>query len=191
MKRRDILRYTAMMSGAVIAAPLAVSFLSGCKTDVLANAVDFQPSFFDAESFKFVNTIVDIIIPKTDSPSASEAGVPAIIDHMVNKVYNAEAQKEYKAGFDKLMSHLNSSEGFLNIQPTGQTEMIQKLEDGKDNPALKDVREAYINLKQQTVAYFLSNEKIAEKYLNYLEIPGAYEGCISLAEAGGKAWAIR
>ena len=179
------------MSGAVIAAPLAMSLLSGCKTDSASTTVDFQPSFFDEDSFKFVNTIVDIIIPKTDSPSATEAGVPAIIDHMVDKVYTKDQQQEYKAGFNKLKAHLNREEGFLILKPTVQIAMIQNLEDAQSNPSLKAEREAYINLKQQTVAYFLSNEKISETYLNYLEVPGAYVGCISLEETGGKAWAIR
>jgi len=33
-------------------------------------------------------------------------------------------------------------------------------------------------------------EEIATNYLNYLPVPGAYEGCITLESVGGKAWAI-
>ena len=49
---------------------------------------------------------------------------------------------------------------------------------------------AYLNFKQQTVAYYLSTEEVATKFLTYLPVPGKYEACITVEEAGGKAWAL-
>ncbi len=48
----------------------------------------------------------------------------------------------------------------------------------------------YNQLRQQTISYYLSSEEICTNYLNYLPVPGKYEPCITLEEAGGKAWAI-
>jgi hypothetical protein len=54
----------------------------------------------------------------------------------------------------------------------------------------EDIKKGLHQIKQQTVAYYLSTEKIGTEYLNYLPIPGEYKSCISLDEVGGKAWAI-
>ena len=51
-------------------------------------------------------------------------------------------------------------------------------------------KSAFLEFKQQTIAYYLSTEEIATNYLNYLPVPGTYESCISLESVGGKAWAL-
>ena len=74
MERRQLLRYTAYFTGAAVGAPLMSTLLSGCKTDTMAEAVD-QLSFFSGEEFSLVKKVIDTIIPKTDSPSATDVGV--------------------------------------------------------------------------------------------------------------------
>lgn len=44
--------------------------------------------------------------------------------------------------------------------------------------------------KQLVLLGFFTSEIGATQVLNYDEIPGIYEGCISLKEAGGKTWAL-
>jgi len=182
MKRRDILRYTAYVTGAAITAPIASTFVSGCK---LASADEIQvlaPKFFkDPDDMKLLYKIVDTILPATDSPSATDVGVPEIIDNMVGEVYSIEDQNAYRAGFDVLAKYINDQDDALGA--------LEALE-ANDASDLEAEKKAYLQLKQQTVAYYLSTEEIGTNYLNYLPVPGAYNGCISLEEAGGKAWAI-
>ena len=190
MERREILKYTAYLTGAVVALPIASS-LVGCKSDILKDVTSFKPAFFSEQDYNLVKIISDIIIPKTDSPSASEVGVPAIIDQMVDKVYQKEDKEKYKAGFSKLINYLNLNTPFESLNQTEQVKAIQAVEELDGKGELKDVKKAYQNLKQQMVAYYLSNEAIAEKYLNYVEVPGNYVGCVSLEETGGSAWGIQ
>ena len=72
MKRRDLLKYTALATGAAVSAPLASVLLSGCKPDIVANDLDYELKFFDEEQLALVRQLVDVILPKTASPSASE-----------------------------------------------------------------------------------------------------------------------
>lgn len=180
MERRQILRYTAYLTGAAVGAPLMSTLVSGCKTDTMAEAVDTL-SFFSSEDFTLVKKVIDTIIPKTDSPSATDVGVHNIIDQMVGKVYEGEQQSSYKKGFATLANHLKDKEDLLGSLKALETDQ---------SDGMKAIKEAYLTLKQQAVAYYLSTEEIGTKHLNYLPVPGPYEACISLEEAGGKAWAI-
>lgn len=179
MDRREILRYTAYMTGAAVSAPLAASLLSGCKTDsgdIASEALEF----FSKEDMNIVKQVIDIIIPRTDSPSASDVGVHKMIDHMVGSVYSKEDSDGYKESISGLLSHLTASDDMKKAiaaidRPSDQESSLSK---------------AYGQLKQQAVAYYLSSEEVGTKFLNYLPVPGEYQGCISLAEAGGKKWAI-
>lgn len=185
MNRRTILKYTALATGAAVGGPLVSVILSGCKTEVADN---YQPKFFKENEMSQLRTLVDVILPKTDSPSATEVGVHKIMDSMVREVYTAENQAKFRQGFTALAEHLTKA-GFFDKKAPEQVKILQGLGASKDEN-LKPVRDAYLDVKQQTIAYFLSNEEIGTKYLNYLPVPGEYMPCISVEEAGGKLWAI-
>lgn len=55
-----------------------------------------QPRFFTAGEMSLLALMVDHIIPKTDTPGAAEAGVPAYIDLVVSA--NKGHQSLYRAG---------------------------------------------------------------------------------------------
>ncbi|MDU0352615.1 gluconate 2-dehydrogenase subunit 3 family protein [Paraglaciecola aquimarina] len=129
--------------------------------------------------------IMDVILPKTDSPSATEVNVHMIMDNMFHKVFTPNYKKSFLQSFAKLNLYLTSKQ-FHTASPKEQTELLLQLENAKD--AAQGFK-AYIDIKQQSIAYYLSNEEIAENYLNYLPIPDGYTARISVAEVGGKAWA--
>lgn len=178
MKRREILKYTAYITGAALSAPLISSILYGCNGDGQSPAHSHRDSIFSQAESDSIKKLVDAIIPKTNTPSASDVGVHTTIESMVSEVYSKEERDGYMSGFEILMRHLGGQTDYLGA--------IQKLE----NRELDDLSRAYMRFKQQTVAYYLSTEEIGKNYLNYLPVPGEYKPCITLEEAGGKAWAI-
>lgn len=188
MNRREILRYTALVTGAAVAGPLVSSLLSGCRPETTAGAPEGALSFFSPEEFERVRELADLILPKTDSPSASDVGVHTMIDQMLGKVYPEKDREAYKTGFSALTAYLDSA-GFSKLDPGQKLELLKNLELSREE-AMKTTRKAFVDLKQQTVAYYLSTEAVGTQFLNYLPVPGKYESCISLEEAGGKAWAL-
>jgi len=190
MKRREILKYTAMMTGAALSAPLILS-LQGCKGDATSIATD-PLSFFTEDKLRVVTAIADTILPKTDSPSASEVGVPRMIDQMVGKVYNEEARGAYKQNVNKLLGYLmkqSKGKGFHTLSGDEKKTMLNKLMKSSSD-AFESERKGLLDIKQQTIAYYLNTEEVATKFMNYLPAPGPYQPCIDLASVGGKAWAI-
>lgn len=204
MNRREILRYAAYVTGATISAPLASAFLLGCKRDaaVEAGIVAYEPTFFNAEEYKFISTLADTIIPRTDTPGASDVGVPEMIDKIVGQVYGLEAQEESRAGLAALMSKLNEKNaegGFVAMEDAARLSFLQEQDAYFKNPdtdweALGEeaeaLRDAYFSFKQATISYYFGSEEVATTQLAYLPIPGEYIPCGDLQElTGGKAWA--
>ena len=178
MNRREVLKRTAFLTGAALSAPLISSILSGCTPETKQTG-QLQVPFFDPDQFQLVTELADVILPATDSPSASAVGVPQTIEEMVRLVYPPEDRKAYQKGFTILREFLNS-ESDLRAG-------VQKLE---SQNAPEEVRQAYLHFKQQTIAYYLTTEAVAKNHLNYLPVPGAYEACIQLSDVDGKAWAL-
>lgn len=177
MTRREIIKYTAAVTGVALAAPIASSVLVGCKESSSELVTNDILHFFSREEFTLVSKIVDVILPKTDSPSATEVGVDYMIDSMVGQVYDTKAKKSYRTKFDTLKTKLDAID---DNNLAGTLEQILH----SNNAGI------LIELKQQTVAYYLTTEEISKNHLNYLPIPGEYEGCIELSSVNNKAWAI-
>jgi len=56
----------------------------------------FKPKFFAPDEIKLISRIADLIIPETDTPGASAAGVPQYIDSVV--AGNPAMQLELRGG---------------------------------------------------------------------------------------------
>jgi len=178
------LRYVVLSTGVAVSAPLLFS-LQSCRSDAGTNA-DYKLTFFDKEEMSLIRGLVDTIMPKTDTPSATSVGVHQMIDRMVGTVYDGDAKAEYRANFGKLKAYLDEKKFSVDDPESGQDVLSALFK----NKGAADAQVALNDLRQQTIAYYLSTEEIATNYLNYLPVPGAYEGCITLESVGGKAWAI-
>jgi len=98
---------------------------------------------------------------------------------MVAEVYDQSAQEGYQEGFNALKGSLDTD---------ANQDLLARLTDimgAKDTPA----HQSLMTIKQQTVAYYLSTEEVSKNFLNYLPVPGEYEGCITTESVGHKAWA--
>ena len=180
MERRELIRLMTFATGAAIAVPLSSSLLTACNKVKAVKDSDYQLQYFNKKDFSSLIGMLDIILPKTDSPSAVEVGVHQIIDSMLSQVYTSDEQTEFSEKFAALN----------NYSPSGMNVTSFKGLISSDKEEDQEAKSGLVNLKQQAVAYYLSTEEIAKNHLNYLPLPGAYEPCISLESVGGIAWAL-
>lgn len=177
MNRRELLKVVTLATGSALAIPLTGSILSACSKVEKLDASDFQPSFFNQQEFGFLRELLNVILPKTDSPSALDVGVDQMIDTIVAEVYSDQGRKDFRSKFEHVQEVIGDAD---------PVEALQKLLESGE----KRQKDAFLAIKQQAVAYYLSTEEISKNYLNFLPVPGTYEPCITLESVGGKSWAI-
>ena len=180
MDRRALIKLVTLASGAALTIPLSGALLTACRKVEQVSAADYVPLFFEKQDYALLQNLIDFILPKTDSPSGIEVGVDQIMDAVVGTVYGPDQKDEFLKSFALLKPYCATLEALEEIKK------VVVSTDEKDQL----VKSAFLRIKQQAIAYYLSTEEIAKNYLNYLPIPGKYESCISLASAGGKAWAL-
>ena len=95
MDRREALRKTALLMGVAVSASALTGILQGCKA---SPELTYTPSFFSEDQARLVSEVADIIIPRTDTPGAKDAGVPGFIDTMLKDCYTKEDQDRFLAG---------------------------------------------------------------------------------------------
>jgi len=190
--RREALRKTALLMGAAVSASALSGILQGCKA---APELTYTPSFFTEDQARIVMEVAEIIIPKTDTPGAKDAGVPGFIDVMLKDCYKKEDQDRFIAGLTAFDEEAKKAYGdsFIYCKPEQQVELVTKthaaaLAEAKENKEAK--RPFILMAKELTLLGFFTSEPGATQVLQYIAVPGSYKGCIPLAEAGnGKTWA--
>ncbi len=156
----------------------------------------------------------DIVMPQTDTPGAREAGVAAAIDRWMGNYLPQGQVQDIRAGLDRIEADARAQFGasFAALTVDRQLAMITRYdaesrapqaapaaigrgdtETGLSNRApaapATPARNFFPLIRELvTVAYFTSQPG-ATKAVRYDPVPGAYHGCVPLAQIG-RAWAL-
>lgn len=201
--------------GYTVATPTLIGIVQSCQEET---ELEWTPDFFSKDEGTVLTKLVDIIIPKTDTPSASETQVHLFIDRFADQVMKPEEQDFVKMSMGRFMEKALKDSGkekagdltaeelepvvaaALKTTPEDQTKnytAIQQYQDaiseGKEALLNEDIsRFAFANnLRGLTIMGYKTSEYVGEEVLVYLPVPGEYIACGDLQElTGGKAWAI-
>ena len=176
VSRRKALKNTISYFGLSLISPILVSgVLSGCKID---NSKEWVPKKIGISNLNYIIEWIDIIIPETDTPSASKAMVHKFIDEMIVGFLSKNEIHIIDSGIEYL-----KSQSFLKKDDKEKIEFVSKM--SRDNQW-----SPFFNLmKNMTVLGYFNSEVGATMAANYDKIPGKYEGCIPINKYDGKVWA--
>lgn len=193
MDRREALKRTALIMGGVISAPAIAGILKGCTAKP---SVNWKPAYLSADQATLISQLSENIIPKTDTPGAIDVGVPEFIDIMLKDVYKEEDQKRFMEGLKAFEEGAEKEYGdpFIELGTEDQTAYVKKIHDEAIKEEKSENRPAkrpfILMVKELTLLGFFTSKPGATQVLQYEAVPGRYQGCIPLKEAGnGKTWA--
>lgn len=215
MERRKALKNMGLALGYTIATPTLISLVQSCKTEPI---LSWTPEFFSKEQVSVVTKLIDIILPKTDTPSASEVQVDTFIDRFANQVMEKEQQDLFTMSMSKFTDKALSDSGKEKIEDLTAEDLepvlASALKVSKDdeavykksittyNEAIAEGKESSLdegtarfafadNLRGLTIWGYKTSEYVGEEVLAYLPVPGEYIGCADTQElTGGKAWSL-
>jgi len=215
MDRRIALKNIGLSFGYVVATPTILSLLQSCKNE---NLVTWTPEFLSKDEGDVLTKLVDILLPKTDTPSASEVNVHIFIDKYAKEIMEEKDQNFFKMAMNKFTDKALSDAGkdkmkdltSEDLEPVLANALKVSKEDEVKSFKLIDsyhqaveageigvlddniARFAFMSsLRGLTIWGFKTSEFIGEEVLAYLPVPGEYIGCGDLQElTGGKAWSI-
>ena len=184
IQRRDVLRRVAWMLGGAVSAPAALAILQGCSPkEAAVSASASKPKLLTAPShMEIVAEIAEIIIPKTETSGAKDAGVPAFIDLVLADVYPKDAQERFVAGLREFAAGASTSgKAFLEREPAQRVAYVkQSLEaalEGGTNP-----KPFILMARELTLLGFFTSKVGITENMEYVAVPTAYHGCVPLSE---------
>ncbi len=199
MNRREVIQRVAMLMGGAISAPAVLAVLNGCSPKPGAG---WQPLFLSKEEGAMVEAVAELIMPRTDTPGAREVGVPAFIDVILKDAYPSDEQARFISGLKDFDAEAQRVHGkpFLELPQAQRVSYLQRVHDeaaaaekveaDKDVPAGERKRPFVLMMKELTLLGFFTSQAGATQVLQYVAVPGGFQACIPIAEAGnGKQWA--
>ena len=127
MERREAIIKISWILKSVFLAPSLLTFLQSCQNQVvntrdLMVLNDYQDSLIKA--------IADTILPRTESPSASDVKVDRFIDLLLHDVFDEEVKQKFLLGLSQFDEDCESITGnrFLKLTETEQYTYLEKID---------------------------------------------------------------
>ncbi len=208
----------AVLAGATLTLPgMEVPALADTlEASAARRALTSKPVFFTADQDATVAELADTIIPTTGTPGAKAAKVNEIIDVLLKDCYKQDDQKRFLEGLTQTnkLSQDAYGKAFVQLDPTQRIEIVRKLE-AQAKQQLADMKASQAStqsagaqadaqmpgaqqkrytpfftiLKDLTLTGYFTSEIGCTQALEYVAVPGRYDGCVPL-KPGQKAWAI-
>ena len=185
--KRQFLKGLAALMGTSVVAQLT----SG---NALASAFAYQPKLnsanqtgkiFNQKQMQILANICEVVLPKTDTPSAAELDVHGFMDHQLFTCFSKTQQAQSIMILDRIdqQSHSLFSKSYSQLSFDQQTQLLVSLESVKIGFTLVD-KEYFQTLKSLLVFGYFTTEVGATQVLSYQAIPGGFKGSIPYDSVG-------
>lgn len=171
LDRRSLIRNAILLVGGSLAA---------APGSALAQAAPRSRRFFTPAQFAILSEVTDIIIPRTDTPGAKDAGVPLAFDGLMRNWASAQHQAQFNALVEEV-----GGMGLMKLPKAQRVELVRKFD--ADKLAAWDA--TYVRFKDLVLTLYYLSEAGATKELRYELIPGKWEPWTEIAP-DQRAWAV-
>lgn len=176
MNRREAVQRITFLLGGAISAPLMAG--------IAGERLNFGPSLdVSAQQEALLAEVADVIIPTTGTPGAKAVGAEKFIVRVMRDCYAIDDQKKFYDGLAKVdaLAKETYSKDFAALDATQKNDIIKKTT-VSDKPF-------FLQMKGLTVTGYFTSEIGATQALDYLPIPGRFEGSWPMPK-GQKSWAL-
>lgn len=179
MERRDLLR--------TLASATALTILPHKTLEAWSRVASGAPvaSGLSEAHMVLVRALGNTIIPRTDTPSATDVGVHRFIDVIFAEYLTDEDRARGVAGLNALDERAVSESRvvFAELTDDAKGKFIEALEAG---PRDTDMKRTYWQLKGLIVRGYFTSEPVMKNVLKHVVMPGRFEGSAPIAIARAK-----
>lgn len=192
--RRELLHRAAMMLGGAVSSSAALGVLGGCVAIPPSSAqTPAATRFLTPQEAPTVEVMCEQIIPRTDTPGAIDAGVPAFIDRMMADFYQDAERATLRAGLarveaDAQASHGKSFPALTSDQQVALMTVYDREQFDWGRAGSSGPVHFFRIVKELTTLGFFTSEAGATKFLRYDPVPGPWKPDVPYSEIG-RAWA--
>jgi len=198
MQRRDFLQISLMLGG------ISASGLARALVSTEGEAPPARRMLASGQQAQ-IAVLAELIIPRTDTPGAVDAGVPAFIEQILNGWYTDTEYRIFIEGLVTLEREAQQRFGqsFVSCNEAQQSLLLAEQEvhardqlrlhppqqgSPAEKPVIDEEAPFFNKLKELVVVGYYTSELAAQSEMIYLPVPNAYRGEATLVDSDGKQY---
>lgn len=181
MDRRSAIKNITLSFGTITLSTGTISMIQSCQT----NSTDWSPKFFSLAQINFLDRVLEIIIPETDSPGAKSLKLARFVDAYLYKNFRTTEQEFVLSAIQDFMNMILESKNISSVSDIGDP-IIEKyfsLHIDNGNIIAQDGNN-YSQIcglfREMAVRSYKLTEYVLTNKLGYVPIPGYYDGNVDI-----------
>ena len=145
-----------------------------------------QTAYLSSGQTLLTRAMADRILPRTNTPGASDVGVPAFIDRLYGEFMTEAERLMLTRGLDAVEAASRAAHGaaFSTLTVGQQDEVLRGIARAEEGQA-----QGFFRLfRSATILGYFSSEEVGRNVLHYDPIPGRYDACLPISEVGNRNW---
>ncbi len=181
MDRRSAIKNITLSFGTITLSTGTISMIQSCQTDV----IKWNPKFFSLYELSFLDKVLEIIIPETDSPGAKSLNLVRFVDSYIYKNIRTSEKEFLSSMMDEFINMILESENINSIPEINNKAIEKHLSLHIDSGSIiaKDGNN-YSQLcglfREMAVRSYKLTEYVLTNKLGYVPIPGYYDGNVDI-----------
>jgi gluconate 2-dehydrogenase gamma chain len=174
--RREAIRRAALLAG-VAFAPRWLETVGRAQT---------ARTYLPTAQAAVLSAAAERILPRTDTPGAIDAGVPAFIDFLYGEAMTDAERQLLTAALDAIEAAAKSAHGasFATLTAAQQDAVLRGVATAQQGTTPS----SFGLLRSATILGYFTSEQVGKNVLNYDPVPGAYDGCVPIDQVGRRNW---
>lgn len=202
MNRREFMQCATILVSGLSASQLGFS-LTEEQQVYLASAPNYNTGPLDyltPAQRKIIAAMAEVIMPRTDTPGAIDAGVPAYIELMAAHWFSEQERSIFEAGLKDMETGIPVEYGkpFDQLDPRQQLDIMEAMEEAAADSSwynFAEVQREFVSdapficqIKELTIWGFFTSEVGSKEVLRYNPMPMHFDGNIPLSPSES-SWA--
>jgi hypothetical protein len=178
--RREAIRRAALLAGVALS-PGLVTFVAGAQSAP-------AKTYLTTTQAAIAGAAAERILPRTDTPGATDVGVPAFLDRFYGEFMSDDERRLFVAGLDAIEAAARAAHNgsFASLATEQQDAVLRAVAAAQQDQSPS----SFGLIRSTTILGYFSSERVAKDVLNYDPVPGRFDGCIPLEQVGGRDWFV-
>jgi gluconate 2-dehydrogenase gamma chain len=178
--RRNLVRN---LLGGGLALSLMPGFAEAAWSALAADAS--APRVLGSAKLGAIALIADTILPRSDTPSATDVGVPAWIDAVVAGYFSDAQRASFLADLAAIDDFALATCGarLALLKGSAQATLIANLDAACGTKDLQPAQRGYVQLKELIIVGYFTSKPVQQDILKVVVVPGRYDPDVPIAPA--------
>tara|TARA_B100000575_G_scaffold201828_1_gene163553 strand:- start:1819 stop:2364 length:546 start_codon:yes stop_codon:yes gene_type:complete len=181
MRRRLAIKRIALSFSSISISSGIISMVQSCKS----SDAEKSYKFFNPSQISFLDKILEIILPETDSPGATNLKLSKFVDAYVNKNIKSEDQKYLLDIMNQFIELILDSENLKSSNQLSSSSIEKYFADHIDNESMvandgKNYSQLCDLFREMAVNSYRLSEYVMTNKLGYVPVPGYYDGNVDV-----------